>query len=74
MIRLQEAMMRPQTEGFRSGLAAKNKKAQLLGGKREVFKKPEEDHLATATKKWISDLSKHGDCPCYRGDREHYPM
>ena len=70
--KLEEAMKRPQTETIKSSLAAKNKKTPLLGGRKEIFKKPEEDHLAASTKQYMAGLAETGDqLACICENREH---
>lgn len=72
--KLEEAMKRPQTKAIKSGLAAKNKKTPLLGGKKEIFKKPEEDHLAASTKQYMAGLPDARDkysCIC-DGNKGHH--
>ena len=72
---LEEAMKRPHTKTYKASLAAKNKKAVILGGKKEIFKKVEEDHMLADADTWMAGLPKNGEeCSCYRGDREHYPV
>ena len=73
--KLEEAMKRPHTKTYKTSLAAKNKKAVILGGKKEIFKKAEEDHMLADADTWMAGLPKSGEeCSCYRGDREHYPV
>lgn len=73
--KLEEAMERPHTKTYKASLATKNKKAVILGGKKEIFKKFEEDHMLADADTWMAGLPKSGEeCSCYRGDREHYPV